>query len=111
MFAHTGAYALLPATQALFNGKLKVTMNEMAAMMGGGTLILVKDHNGKEIVLSSAGRMELTADKWIDGYHDQLLRPFPRMRVVSVHVYSLKDGEPQTETPFVPGKFPLYVFK
>ena len=111
MFAHTGAYALLPATQALFNGKLKVTMAEMANMMGGGTLILVQDHHGKEIVLSSAGRMELEVGKWTDAYHDQLLRPFPRMKVLSVHFYTIVDGKPVFEIEPSGAKFPLYVFK
>lgn len=114
----TNSWAILPATDALFN-KTKVSMTEMAKSMGSyggtGTLILVERDNGNGkvtlLILSSSGRMDLKPGSSHKAHHDQNFRSYGYLTVKSVFFYEVKDGVVTSEKPFVTGNFPLFVFK
>lgn len=118
--------AILPATAALFDGALKVTMEQAMLRMSGGTMIVVERDNGygktpTRMLLSSAGRMSMTIGHTYGAHHDQTLRPYGQLRVLDVIHYAVKNGEDHKQQVVLDealvapltlnSKFPLFVFK
>lgn len=124
----TNSWAILPATDALFN-KTKVTLEqamlEMGSYGGCGTMLIVERCNGDgkftRMMLSSSGRMDVPSGSYHKAHHDQNLRPYGSLRVLDVLFYEVKkgdDGKNQVvlENSLVAPlkldtKFPMFVFK
>ena len=118
----SNSWAILPATDALFN-KQKATLEQVMLTMGGGTILICERENGDgkktRFWLSSAGKMELARDTVHKAHHDQNLRPYGYVRVLGSMFYSIvkgDDGKDQIVTTLPYGvsfdtKMPLFVFK
>ncbi len=125
----TNSWAILPATDALFN-KTKVSMEqamlEMGSYGGKGTILICERDNGYDkkptrLMLSSAGRMDVPIGSFRKAHHDQNLRPYGQLRILDVVFYEIKkgdDGKSQVVTEdalmcplTLDDKFPLFVFK
>ncbi len=123
----TNSWAILPATDALFN-KTKVTLEQAMLAMGSyggeGTMLICERENPgglktTRFMLSSSGKMDLPVGLEHKAHHDQNLRSYGYVKVLAVIFYEVKmgdDGKNQVVTTLPQGvnldmNMPLFVFK
>lgn len=121
------SWAILPATDALFNKtkvRLEAAMLEMGRYGGEGTMLICERENPgglktTRFMLSSSGRMELADGVTHKAHHDQNLRPYGYIKVLASVFYTIAkgdDGKNQVVTTLPMGvnldmNLPLFVFK